>query len=183
MRASCWVIVLAPSTAAPRRRLCSGGAAHRERVDSPVAPEAPVLGRDDRLAQRGGDLRERDVDAAAVEREPGLARLVEKDGAARAGRQAPDRQGVGDDPGAAGERARRERDEQHPACGPRNAPAALAGARGPAMPKRSLPDSIRRPDAPPEPRLPAYDRAGRLRAWFSGLPAEGIPVRERGSDR
>ena len=105
------------------------GAAHRERVDPPVAPEAPVFGRHDRQAQRGGDLRDRDVDAPAVEREPGFSRFVEEQGAARAGRQAPDGPRMGHDPDAADERAGGDRDEQHPTGRPRNAPSART-ARG-----------------------------------------------------
>ena len=51
-RASCWVSVDAPLTTLPRLHVARRRARHGERVDAGVPLEAPVLGGDERVAQR-----------------------------------------------------------------------------------------------------------------------------------
>ena len=70
MRASCWVMVLPPSTVPGSRTLRTTARATRDRIDAGMQEEAVVLDRDERVLQVRRDRGERHVVPLLVEAEP-----------------------------------------------------------------------------------------------------------------
>ena len=70
VRASCWVIVLAPSVPPARAQVVRERAGDGYRIDAMMAEKPVILDGHDRRAQRRGNALERDLPAPRVEREP-----------------------------------------------------------------------------------------------------------------
>ena len=98
VRASCCVSVLPPSSVSPVRTIANDGACEAERVDAGVIPEAPVLGRDDRLLQPRRNARRAARRAAARPSGTTAGRCVVEDQIADAVRQAVDPDAVANQP-------------------------------------------------------------------------------------